>query len=355
MGVMVGHASRGGSRGSRGVGHTPVCTEHCQPAWSLSPKQPRLKKVKLTVRFYLTGVPQRVPVQQVTCVNTAGRGGLRLLSTLSPGGRGCGACRHPGQALHSGVPAGPPPRRPRRRGPLLPSVGRRRQRGARGSPGPRACPCPRAPRAISHQGLRRPREGRGSERARHRPGSHSTMPGRAQLWLPGRDPHGPSAVSRVSLRSAARPGHRRCPVNPSRALYHARTRLPQGPGPCSVPWTSGRRLFWFARTLPTSPPSHPRNPTGACMFTTPVSRLLCTGLAAPPGHPQPGSAPGHPRGRSKTAASGGDTACRSPGTSDTTNATSQRSTTGPLLKRSQTQVHLKFQWLIHSGPTLETA
>lgn len=134
----------------------------------------------------------------------------------------------PGPAFR--CPCRPPLRRPRRRGSLLPSVGRRRQRGARGSPRPWASPCPRAPRAISHQGLRCPREGGGSERARHPPRvtQHDGREGPA--LAPGRDPHGPSAVSRVCLRSAAGPGHRRCPVNPSRVWYHARTRLPQGPG-----------------------------------------------------------------------------------------------------------------------------
>lgn len=60
LGAPAVTGGRGGARlagritGVRGVRHTPVCTQHRQPAWSLSPKQPSLKKVRLTFRFCLT-------------------------------------------------------------------------------------------------------------------------------------------------------------------------------------------------------------------------------------------------------------------------------------------------------------
>lgn len=221
--------------GVRGVRHTPICTQHRQPAWSLSPKQPSLKKVRLTFRFCLTScVQKRVLVQQVTRVNTAGRGGLCSLSTLSLEVGGCGPCRHPGwPAKRSGVPAS-------RLSAGLGGAGRSCPLSAAGgSAGPAARPArgclPARGRlsAISHQGLWHAREGRGSERACHPPGITQHEAGRAPA-LPAQ-PGPPRALGceqGVSLRSPAQPGHRQCLVNPSQARCHARTRQPRGPAQC---------------------------------------------------------------------------------------------------------------------------
>lgn len=103
-----------------------------------------------------------------------------------PGGWGVRALQAPrpaGQAFR--CPRQPPQRRPRRRGPLLPSVGGRRQRGPRGSPRPWVSPRPRAPQchfppgAVARSGGQGLREGLPPTRdhtARGREGPSSARP-----------------------------------------------------------------------------------------------------------------------------------------------------------------------------------
>lgn len=188
--------------------------------------------------------------------------------------------RHPGQAVRLGVPAG-------RLRAGLGGAGRSCPLSAAGgSAGPAARPaCGSLPArghcgAISHQGLWRAWEDGGSERAHHPPGVTQHEAGRAPA-LPAwpRPPRALGCEQGVSLRSPARPGHRQCPVNPSQAWCHARTRQPRGPAQCPGPQANGSPGLQGPGQP--SPPRHPRGPTLGCGFTTLISRLPSTGLAAP--------------------------------------------------------------------------